>query len=79
MKLKQLLAKSALAAGIGVAAFGLAGGLASAEPYVPPTPPPVPTVPDVPCVPAPDVQCDLAVPQPPPVPEIPSPPPIPQP
>jgi hypothetical protein len=75
MKLKQLLAKSALAAGIGLAAFGLAGGMASAEPYVP-TPPPVPTVPDVPCVPAPDVQCDLAVPEPPPVPEI---PPIPQP
>ena len=52
MKLKQLLAKSALAAGVGLAAFGLAGGLASAQPYVP-TPPPVPPIPDVPCVPTP--------------------------
>ena len=53
MKLKQRLAKSALAAGIGVAAFGLAGGLASAQPYVP-TPPPIPPIPDAPCVPTPD-------------------------
>ena len=51
MKLKQLLAKSALAAGVGFAAFGLGGGLANAEP----TPPPVPPVPDVPCVPVPGV------------------------
>ena len=75
MKLKQLLAKSALAAGVGLAAFGLGGGLANAEP----TPPPVPPVPDVPCVPAPDVVCVQAVPQPPPIPPIPEIPSIPQP
>ena len=36
MRLKQLLANSALVAGVGVAAIGLGGGLASAEPYPPP-------------------------------------------
>jgi hypothetical protein len=76
MKLKQVLAKSALAAGVGLAAFGLGGGLANAEP---PPPPPVPPIPDVPCVPAPDVSCVVAVPQPPPIPPIPQPPPIPYP
>ena len=65
MKPKQLLAKSALAAGVGLAAFGLGGGLANAEP---PPAPPIPPIPDVPCVPAPDVPC---VPQPPPIPPIP--------
>jgi hypothetical protein len=73
MKLKQVLAKSALAAGVGLAAFGLGGGLANAEP---PPPPPVPPIPDVPCVPAPDVSCVV---EPPPVPPIPAIPPIPQP
>ena len=67
MSLKQLLAKSALAAGVGLAAIGLSFGVAGAQPTTTiPTPPPVPPVPEVP-----------AVPQPPPIPPIPEIPPIP--
>lgn len=73
MTLQQLLAKTALVAGVGLAAIGLGTGVAGAQltptPQQPvtttPTPPPVPPVPEVP-----------AVPQPPPIPPI---PPIPQP
>ena len=56
MTLKQLLAKSALAAGVGLAAIGLSSGVAGAQPTptpqqpvtTTPIPPPVPPVPEVP-------------------------------